>query len=253
MIDLKEPKYNQIKRELMEELTTGKFTVGAAFYTEPELEARFGVSRGTVRTALRDLQEAGFLIRQSGRGTVVARLPRNRGISKQREIVPLSQLIDGAKLASSTKVIRQEIIPAGGAEGRVLEGFKILPHQSVVCISRLRLGNGVPLALQTVYLRPQDCPDLLTEELSHSWIGLYAKKYGRQLDIADEILHVAPANEENASLLELPPETLVVIRDRISYDQQNRPFEVLHSVDRVGACEYHHEIHREQSEIVIAG
>lgn len=253
MIDVKEPKYNQIKRELLEELTSGKFTVGATFYTEPELEARFGVSRGTVRAALRDLQEAGFLIRQSGRGTVVARLPRNRGISKQREIVPLSHLIDGAKLQPSTQVLRQEIINAGSAEGRVLEGFKILPHQSVICISRLRLGNGVPLAIQTVYLRPQDCPDILQEDLSQSLMALYAKKYDRRLDIADEILHVIPASIDDARLLELAPETPVVIRERISYDQFNRPFEVLHSVDRAGAFEYHHQIHREESEIVIAG
>ena len=46
--------------------------MGSRFATDQELCRRFGVSRHTVREALRVLQDGGLLIRQRGSGTVVA-------------------------------------------------------------------------------------------------------------------------------------------------------------------------------------
>jgi len=64
-------RYKQLRETLAEEIAAGIHPVGAKFPTEYELCDRFGVSRHTVREALRALQDRGLLSRQAGSGTVV--------------------------------------------------------------------------------------------------------------------------------------------------------------------------------------
>ena len=59
---------------------------------------------------------------------------------------------------------------------------------------------------------------------------------------AEEKICVAAAGTEEAALLELAPGDPVVIRDRLSVDQREYPFEVLHSVDRGDRFEYRYRI-----------
>ncbi|MGY8959472.1 MAG: GntR family transcriptional regulator, partial [Alphaproteobacteria bacterium] len=65
------PRYQQIANELMAEIGGGLFPVGSMLPTEINLCERFGVSRFTVREALRQLHEKGILSRRRGSGTVV--------------------------------------------------------------------------------------------------------------------------------------------------------------------------------------
>jgi len=65
------PRYQEVRRELMDEILGGHYEIGAAFPTDHELCARFDVSRHTVREALRELQREGLITRQQGFGTTV--------------------------------------------------------------------------------------------------------------------------------------------------------------------------------------
>lgn len=65
------PRYQEITDELLADIAAGKFAVGSMLPTELELCERFGVSRFTVREALRRLHDMGMLDRRRGSGTVV--------------------------------------------------------------------------------------------------------------------------------------------------------------------------------------
>lgn len=69
-------RYRQVREILAREIASGIFPVGGRFPTETELRARFGVSRHTVREALRQLQDEGVLYRHRGLGTVVCGMPQ---------------------------------------------------------------------------------------------------------------------------------------------------------------------------------
>jgi GntR family transcriptional regulator len=71
------PRYQEIADELLAEISGGQFSVGSMLPTEIELCERFGVSRFTVREALRKLHEKGILTRRRGSGTVVQNLHPN--------------------------------------------------------------------------------------------------------------------------------------------------------------------------------
>lgn len=99
----------------------------------------------------------------------------------------------------------------------------------------------MPFSIQTVYLLPTQCPNILTSDLS-SLFRLYEQQYGRRIISSDEILKVSRASPAEAELLHVPIGDPVMVRDRISFDQYNKPFEVLHSVDRGDRYEYKYTI-----------
>lgn len=64
-------RYQQVANVLFAEIENGDHTIGSLLPTEHELCDRFGVSRYTVREALRRLFEAGLVARRRGAGTTV--------------------------------------------------------------------------------------------------------------------------------------------------------------------------------------
>lgn len=67
-----EPRYASIKKYVLEGISRGDFKPGDRVDSEAELIKRFGVSRMTANRALRELQDAGILIRLPGVGSFVA-------------------------------------------------------------------------------------------------------------------------------------------------------------------------------------
>lgn len=64
-------RYEQVAESLLESIRSGKLAVGATMPGELELVGQFGVSRHTVREALRRLESLGLIGRHQGIGTVV--------------------------------------------------------------------------------------------------------------------------------------------------------------------------------------
>jgi DNA-binding GntR family transcriptional regulator len=68
------PRYQQVADELVAQIAAGAYPVGALLPTEMELCGQYGISRSTVREALRRLRDAGLISRKRRIGTeVVAR------------------------------------------------------------------------------------------------------------------------------------------------------------------------------------
>lgn len=67
------PLYRRLVQALRRDIVSGRFPVGSLLPTESELRDRFGVSRHTVREALRYLRDDGLVSSRQGSGTEVAR------------------------------------------------------------------------------------------------------------------------------------------------------------------------------------
>lgn len=65
------PLYEQVRRQLVADIVSGRFPEGQFLPSETMLCDRFGVSRITLRRAVSELCAEGRLIRQQGRGTLV--------------------------------------------------------------------------------------------------------------------------------------------------------------------------------------
>lgn len=66
-----QPRYLQLAQTLLHEIESGKYAVGTQLPTEFELCDQFGVSRATVREAVKRLVQLGLVVRQPRVGTTV--------------------------------------------------------------------------------------------------------------------------------------------------------------------------------------
>ncbi|WP_274648926.1 GntR family transcriptional regulator [Paenibacillus humicola] len=67
-----QPKYRQLKEEIVSWIAAARFKPHDKLPSENEIASRFGMSRQTVRQALGDLEAEGWLYRTQGKGTFVA-------------------------------------------------------------------------------------------------------------------------------------------------------------------------------------
>jgi len=238
MIDGRELLYVQIQRDLRTKIETGQWSIGAKIPPEPELQRTYNASRGTVRRAVDELARQGYVIKRPGKGTFVR---STSPILQKSELASFTQQLTARGLTPTTRLLSAGRIRAAEAKGRVREAFGLTSEAEVIHIRRLRLGDGMPLAIQSVYLLPDLCPGILEEDLSHLF-RLYENRYRVQVNVADEVIRVGRAAEDEAALLEIALGDPVVIRDRVSSAQDGEPFEVLHSVDRSDRFQYRYQI-----------
>ena len=99
-------RYEQIARQLREDIRNGRFQVGEAIPSERVLAERFDVAPGTMRQALNQLVDEGTLSSKRGARKVVLRMPaRFPEISKFRSF---AQWAYGRGRTPGGHVIHQE-------------------------------------------------------------------------------------------------------------------------------------------------
>src|ERR1017187_10558781 len=138
------PLYAQIRDILRAEV--GRMEPGDAIPSEPELQARFDVSRITLRKAVDDLVTEGLLVRQQGRGTFVQKLkvtPELKSITSWTE-----QLLAIGQVPRTLHPETEEIEPPN----RIARDLELGAHDTAFVLRRLRLVNDEPLTLSVNYL-----------------------------------------------------------------------------------------------------
>ena len=103
------PLYHQLKTAILREIQAGRWKPGDRLPTEDELIARFHVSKITVRQALRELAEMGYIRRAQGRGTFVLHPPLEEG---PRELTSFTGEMRGHGRVATSRVIDQAVVAA---------------------------------------------------------------------------------------------------------------------------------------------
>ena len=136
------PLWAQLHEELRKRIAAGEFRDG--FPTEAELTQSYGVSRHTVREALRRLAAAGLVVSERGRGTFLApRFDQPLGT-----LYSLYRSIEEQGVAQHSDVLRL----ATSAAPAVAAELGVPPETAFVVLERLRFADGEPLAVDTAWV-----------------------------------------------------------------------------------------------------
>lgn len=100
----------EIATQLRRQITGGVLSDGERLPPERAFAERFGVSRGTVRDALRRLEEAGFVERRAGSGTYVS-VTRDNGVPDIAQVTSPLELVD-ARFALEPQIARLAVLNA---------------------------------------------------------------------------------------------------------------------------------------------
>jgi DNA-binding LacI/PurR family transcriptional regulator len=80
------PLYEQLAQDIKAQIASGKLAIGAQVGSHHELSKKHGISIITVKKALSDLIQEGFLYSRVGKGTFVARKSRQMNIANHQTI-----------------------------------------------------------------------------------------------------------------------------------------------------------------------
>lgn len=138
MSDARTPRYALVARELLGQIAAGRYDRGALLPTEQALCERFGVSRITVRAAMRELETRGLISRHPGVGTrVEATAPVERFVHAADSVNAILQYQDDLTF----KLIETREVEADGA---LAESLGVPPGQALVYAEGLRVRKGEP-------------------------------------------------------------------------------------------------------------
>jgi GntR family transcriptional regulator len=213
-----QPMYERIERQLRRRLDAA--ADGDTFPSEPRLAAEFGVSRMTVRAALAGLERDGLLDRVPGRGSFV------RKTAAARPVGTLLSFHDQALLAGRTprsRVLAAELRPATEQEEATFYPDATARPASVVAITRVRLFDDVPMAIERAAF-PASLKDLLTADLETGSLHNALRRLGRNPTVGFSILSARNA-ENDAVELGVAPDTPMLVETRSIVDQHGDPLE----------------------------
>lgn len=219
----------QLYQILREQLAGGVLTPGAPFPTERTIAEQYQVSRITVREAMNRLVFEGYLMREHGRGTFVAR-PK---VSEQMSTVMIGyteeMLRRGMQPSSKVLELTLETPPAP-----VRQALHLGQDGQAMKLARLRLADRKPMTLQTSYLPCPICQGLFDGDIDWSRASMTRElsRQGREIHHAVQRISVSLAGEDEARELGLDAGAPLLVGERTSYLADDRPIEYLVSLYR---------------------
>ncbi len=226
------PMYMRLATELRQQLDEGKIGTGEALPSERDLCEIMGASRVTVRKAIELLIEEGLLIRRQGSGTFV--MPRIQAPGSY-----LSSFSEDAEArGEKTGIIWmiKLVAVASEEETRILA---LPPASDVARLSRVRMANGEPLAIENAVVPAEMLPDI--QSLGGSLYEALAERGNRPVT-GQQKIRAALAGPTEASLLSIPEKSEILRIERLTRRADGRPVEFTRSAYRGERYEFVSEL-----------
>lgn len=211
------PLYYQIATRLERAVREEELPAGSRLENEISIGQRFGLSRPTVRRAIQELVDKGLLVRRRGIGTQVVHGQVTRGV----ELTSLYEDLRQTGQAPSTKLISHEV---GKADERIAEKLGITVGATVVRVVRLRLADGVPIAVLDNTL-PGEFADLNREDFEERGLYQLLRARGITIRVAKQRIGARTATHAESELLSLPKGAAVLSMARTAFDSSGRAVE----------------------------
>jgi GntR family transcriptional regulator, N-acetylglucosamine utilization regulator len=237
------PLYIQLQQSIEDALERGALKTADALPGERDLAKQLGVSRVTVRKAINGLVKKGVLVQRWGSGTFIA--------SQARIEQPLSRLssftddMSARGLPSSAVLLSRSI---GQASPNELMALGLSPGDLVSRVNRLRLADGVPMAIEHAVIPSRFLPDPSLVKQS-----LYAvlQDQGVMPSRALQRLHAVLLTEQQATLLKVPPQSPALYIERRSFTGSGEAVEFTSSYYRGDAYDFVAELTIGQSDRIL--
>lgn len=212
------PLYLQLKNTIKGLIDSGEIQQGEKIPSEHDLCEKYNVSRITVRNALSELEDEGYLIKKQGKGTFATKPKLFRPL---QDSVGFTDSCRAAGMESSSIVLKREILPMNEDMQKQLE---LDEDDRLLFIQRLRLANGEPLMIENNYYSYQKYSFLMNEPLTGSLYELLASKKGIICDRSlKTVITVTTASGELVKILQVPLGAPLFVMDGVMGDEQGTP------------------------------
>lgn len=229
-------KYRLVKEDIEKRIHEGEYPSGQRIPSERTLCTQFDMSRMTVRQAINELVKEGKLYREKGRGTFVSSphfLQRNlksfTDTLRERGFTPRTEIIEFSTVYSLREISK-------------LMGVPYETH--FYKLKRLRLGNDLPMALETVYIEKAKCPGLDQHDVSDSLYQVLEKHYDYKIENISCDIDACIANTFMMNTFHMQKKGALLKVSGITYNEGNEKLFYEESYYRPDLYKYHVDIYR---------
>ena len=222
--DSKAPLHIQIRESIRRQVRNGELIdESGRLMTEAELVKHFGVSRITIRNAIRPLVDEGMFARERGRGTF---LRSNQPENWMGRLMGFSETVKDAGYEPGARVLHR------GMTNRHDEGVRERLRQRAVWeLKRLRLADRIPIAVEHAFYPPEIGLELERRDLtSIVMYRVFEAELGIDVREASQTIGAALADDVAAELLGVPVGSPLLSMERLTVSADGRPVEFLRSV-----------------------
>lgn len=231
----KQPLYDQLVTLLKEKIEK-EYSANTLLPSERELSNMYGLSRTTVRLALQELENLGYIYRRHGKGTFVSNV--------RESALNLSDTYSFTEqMKALGKVPRTDVLSFQKIEANkyLAEQLNVTLGTSLVEIERLRSADGVEMMLEMSYLPVQFFMTLEEADLKKkAMYDIFREDFRQTIRIAEEEFYAGIAQEKDAKILKILPGAPVLNLIRKTYNTKNEIIEFTMSVAR--ADQFHYKI-----------
>jgi len=207
-----QPRYCQIRDDLMTAIREQRLRPNEQIPTEVEIMRQYGVSRTTVRRAIQDLVDNGILVKRQGTGTFVNAPRYTRNLL--RFISFTSDCLDHG-YTPSTEVSDIDYVDPSP---ELAEKLQMREGEKMYVFHRLRFIDGEPVMIEfnKVPERFDFIPHCGKEGL-HSLMRLFQHEHGIKAERYESVLEASFATKSEAAMLNIREGAVVFVIEGICY------------------------------------
>jgi len=206
------PLYFQLAEEFRKKIENYEWITNSQIPSELKLCENYKISRGTVRQAITELIQEGYIYRKHGLGTF---------IKKPRKIWPVSSYYSNELFVKSNgpeiekKVISKRTIAVNNDLKRIM---KLNENDKVYQVKSLLYLNKSPVALESSYLLKSMFPNLSKKDLSSTTIYKnFMYKYKLKVSRVKEFYSTILADRYISKKLSIKEKSCILMVERLAW------------------------------------
>lgn len=217
-------KLQQIQDFILTKIHNNEYGAGDQIPTETELAEQFGASRMTVNKALCTLRDKGYLFSVRGKGTFVKKEVVQKRLN---ELTSFTEEMRRRGIKPVTKTIDFSYTSVGFEKEK--KSLKLKASDNIYKIIRVRYNKKTPIALDVTVLNEQVVGRIEYSQMGQSLYEYLQNVKGVEISYAVQKIRAVKADEFLAENLEVPSGDPILEITSVTYDKENRPFEVVHT------------------------
>jgi len=216
---VKTPVYQVIENDIKEKIKKGELHHGDMIHSENELKDMYAVSRMTVRQALNNLVNEGYLYRHKGKGTFVNNIKIEK---KMQGLIGFTEEMRRMNKKVRSKIITFETIKA---DDEVASKLFLETGEEIYFIERVRYGDDVPVLFEQLHIPKRIFKDMDHKVMETSFYDYIENTLSIKISHCVQTMEAKAANVKVAEMLEIQKSSPVLYMTRNTFLDRGFPFE----------------------------